>query len=194
MSTARRFIGAASNLVQFFPLSLFATYAFWRGVPTNQRWLMAFELAALAAVIQLLILLPQGRPMNRLILGANVYLLIGGAAALARQWWVLDVYSVLRESAIFLGMLGVGCRDLSTVGGLRAVADAPRRKSGDVVVAARGPRSSLHDAVRSRHSHVGGRRSVIALARCSGPGSRVRVRATRTARGEAPPNSVRGVA
>ena len=106
MGPARRFIGAASNLVQFFPLSLFATYAFWRGAPTGERWVQAFELAALAAVVQLLILLPQRRPMNRLILGANLYLLIGGAAALAKQWWLLEAYGALRESGIFLSMLG----------------------------------------------------------------------------------------
>lgn len=126
MSPARRFIAAAANLVQFFPLSLFATYAFQRGAPTNERWVTAFELAALAAVIQLLILLPQRRPMNRLILGANVYLLIGGAAALTRQWWVLDVYGVLRESAIFLAMLGVGVvATFATPAGFVAVAGAP---------------------------------------------------------------------
>lgn len=127
MSTARRFLGRMSALVQFFPLSLFATYAFWRGVPTNERWVVAFELAALAAVIQLSILLPQRRPMNRLILGANVYLLIGGAAALAKQWWLLEAYGALKESGIFLSMLGVGVvTTFATSAGFVAVADAPR--------------------------------------------------------------------
>jgi hypothetical protein len=129
MSTARRLIGTVSSLVQFFPLSLFATYAFWRGVPTNERWVVAFELAALAAVIQLLVLLPQRRPMNRLILGANVYLLIGGAAALAKQWWVLEAYGALKESGIFLSMLGVGVvTTFATSAGFVAVVDAPRER------------------------------------------------------------------
>ena len=98
----------AFALVQFFPLSLFAAYAFWHGQPTNERWVTAFTLGAMAAAVQLLVVLPQRRPVNRLILGANLYLLVGGTAALARQWWLLNVYARLNESGIFLFMLVVG--------------------------------------------------------------------------------------
>jgi len=103
-----RVLGTVSNFIQFFPLSVFAGYAFRYGIPTNARWIAAFELAAAAALLQLVILLPQRRPTNRLILGANLYLLAGGAAALARQWWLLETYGALKESGIFLFMLGVG--------------------------------------------------------------------------------------
>ena len=103
-----RAIGRASGFVQFFPLSVFATYAFWQGTPTGDRWIGAFELAAAAAVLQLAIVLPQRGSTNRLILGANLYLLAGGAAALTRQWVLLQTYGALRESGIFLFMLGVG--------------------------------------------------------------------------------------
>ena len=41
--TARRLLGTVAGLVQFLPLSLFATYAFWHGAPINERWLVAFE-------------------------------------------------------------------------------------------------------------------------------------------------------
>ena len=37
-------------LLQFAPLSLFATYAFWYGAPTPDRWVQAFELGAVAAL------------------------------------------------------------------------------------------------------------------------------------------------
>jgi alpha-beta hydrolase superfamily lysophospholipase len=103
-----RVVVTASGLAQFLPLSVFATYAFRHGPPTSQRWVEAFELAAVVALIQLVVLLPRRRPINRLILGANLYLLAGGAAAVTRQWWLLDAYGVLRESAIFLSMLVVG--------------------------------------------------------------------------------------
>jgi hypothetical protein len=82
-------------LVQFFPLSLFAAYAFWHGQPTNERWVNAFTLGAVAAAVQLLIVARQPRPLNRLMLGANLYLLVGGAAAIARQWWLLNFYGRL---------------------------------------------------------------------------------------------------
>lgn len=95
-------------LIQFFPLSLFAVYAFWQGIPADARWLEAFKLASLAGLIQLAIILPQRRPVNRLVLAGNLYLILGGIAALSHQWWYLQVYDALRESAIFIFMILVG--------------------------------------------------------------------------------------
>lgn len=95
-------------LIQFFPLSSFATFAFWNGIPTNDRWLEAFQLGALLGVFQLVILLPQKKPLNRLVLAGNTYLILGGLAAYFQQWWFLKLYDSLRESAIFLLMLAIG--------------------------------------------------------------------------------------
>lgn len=96
------------SLVQFAPLSVFAAVAF-AGGPAGSRWELAFELASLVALVQLAIVLPQRRPANRLVLAANLYLLLGGLAFLTRQWSYLALYEALRASAIFLFMLGVGC-------------------------------------------------------------------------------------
>jgi hypothetical protein len=127
MSETRGVVGAVSSAIQFFPLSVFATYAFWAGVPTGARWVEAFQLAAVAAVVQLAILLPRRRPTNRLILGANLYLLVGGAAALGRQWWLLEAYGVLQETGIFLSIAGVGVvTTFATPAGFVAVPGAPR--------------------------------------------------------------------
>ncbi|WP_200918068.1 hypothetical protein [Jeongeupia sp. HS-3] len=114
-------------LVQFFPLSLFATYAFWGGAPTDQRWQEAFQLAAVASLIQLAIVLPQHRPVNRLVLAANIYLLLGGAAFQFHQWWFLKLYDQLREAAIFTTMIGVGIISmLFTNSGYASLISAPR--------------------------------------------------------------------
>ncbi len=95
-------------LIQFFPLSLFATYAFYHGVPTNDRWLDAFQLASIAGLIQLAIILPQRRAANRLVLAGNLYLILGGLASITHQWWYFTIYDALRESAIFIFMAAVG--------------------------------------------------------------------------------------
>jgi hypothetical protein len=68
----------------------------------------AFTLGGVAAIIHLLVILRQPKPANRLILGANLYLLVGGIAAVAQQWWLLHVYGRLNETGIFLSMLIVG--------------------------------------------------------------------------------------
>ncbi len=96
------------SLIQFFPLSIFATFAFWDGVPSNDRWLEAFQLGALLGVFQLAILLPQKNPLNRLVLAGNLYLIFGGLAVFFQQWWYLELYNSLRESAIILLMVGIG--------------------------------------------------------------------------------------
>lgn len=115
-------------LIQFVPLSLFATYAFWSGAPDEQRWEVAFKLASVAALIQLIIILPQSRPANRLVLAANCYLLLGGLAFLTHQWWYLRLYDLLRESAIFILMLAVGvATTFASRAGYIGVADSPRR-------------------------------------------------------------------
>ncbi|UXI66203.1 hypothetical protein [Tahibacter amnicola] len=115
----------AFSLVQFFPLSLFATYAYWMGEPSPDRWLVAFQLGALAAAAQLAVLVRRTSPANRLILGANLYLLLGGAAVCFQQWWFLQMLDTLHESAILLCMLGVGVvTTIATPGGFVAVADA----------------------------------------------------------------------
>lgn len=115
-------------LIQFFPLSLFAAYAFWHGAPDEQRWREAFEIASLAACVQLAIVLPQPRPANRLVLAANIYVMLGGLAFLTQQWWFLHLYDALRESAIFITMLGVGIAStLFTASGYAAIASVPRQ-------------------------------------------------------------------
>ncbi len=95
--------------IQFFPLSLFATYAFWNGPPTDSRWLEAFQIAAVAGLIQLVIVLHQEKPVNRLVLAGNTYLIFGGIAVITTQWWYLQIYDALQESAIFLCIIIVGC-------------------------------------------------------------------------------------
>ena len=114
--------------MQFLPLSLFATYAFWNGPPDDQRWQEAFRISSLAAVAQLALVLPQPRPINRLVLSANIYVMLGGLAFLLQQWWYLRLYDLLRESALFIIMLCIGIgATLFTCAGFAAVTQAPRR-------------------------------------------------------------------
>ena len=95
-------------LIQFFPLSVFAAFAYWEGIPSNERWLEAFQLGALLGVFQLVIMLSRKEPLNRLVLAGNLYLILGGLAVLLQQWWYLQLYDSLREFAIILSMAFVG--------------------------------------------------------------------------------------
>ena len=92
-------------LCQFLPLSLFSTIGFWQPQTSNQTWLLAFQVAALVGIGQLFLLIWQKTVMSRLILSANLYLILGGLAAFFQQWWYLELYSSLQESAIFIMMM-----------------------------------------------------------------------------------------
>lgn len=117
-------------LVQFFPLSSFAMFAFWSGPPSNARWLEAFQLGALLGIVQLTILLPQKMPLNRLVLAGNIYLIFGGVAVYFKFWWFLELYNTLRESAIILLMTIVGClTTFMSSSGFIAVKNSARRFS-----------------------------------------------------------------
>lgn len=124
-------------LIQFFPLSTFATFAFWSGVPSTERWLDAFQLGALLGLVQLAILLPQNNPLNRLVLAGNLYLILGGFAVFCQQWWYLELYDLLRESAIILLMVIVGgLTTFTSSSGFIAVKGSARRFSVGLLVAA----------------------------------------------------------
>lgn len=97
-----------SFFIQFLPLSAFAIYAFWNGEPEGLRWSNAYAFGSILALLQFIIFFFLKRPSNRLILAANLYLLLGGLAVLLKQWWFFQIYGALRESAILLSMSVVG--------------------------------------------------------------------------------------
>ena len=123
-------------LIQFFPLSSFATFAFWSGVPSNARWLEAFQLGALLGLIQLAFLLPQKEPLNRLVLAANIYLILGGIAVFFQQWWYLKLYGLLRETAIILLMVIIGfITTFTSSSGFIAIEGSTRKHSVYLLIA-----------------------------------------------------------
>ena len=60
------------------------------------------------AAIELVVLLARAAPANRLIVGANLWLIAGGLAAFLEQWWFLRVYQHFGEASLFFAMLCVG--------------------------------------------------------------------------------------
>ena len=97
-----------SALLQFLPLSLFSMIGFWQTETSNESWLLAFKIAALVGICQLVLISKLKIVMSRLILSANIYLILGGLAAFFQQWWYLSFYSMVQESAIFIVMIVVG--------------------------------------------------------------------------------------
>jgi len=101
-------VSIVEYLLGFFALAAFAAHAYANGAPTDERFVDAFKLAACLAAVELFLLSRRAAPTNRLIVGANVWLLVGGIAAFAQQWWLLRGYQRMGEASLFLSFLAVG--------------------------------------------------------------------------------------
>lgn len=115
MTIKRAATAVLEYLLGFFALAVFAAYAFAQGAPTPERFVSAFKLASSLAALELAVLLWRKaaanqltKPINRLIIGANVWLIVGGAAAVLQQWWLLQLYQRFGEASLFAAMLAVG--------------------------------------------------------------------------------------
>ena len=95
-------------LVGFLALAFFAYLAFGRGHPTDESFVFAFKVSGVVAAVELALLLARATPANRLILGANIWLIAGSVAAFFEQWWWLRFYQQFGEASLFVSMLLVG--------------------------------------------------------------------------------------
>lgn len=95
-------------LLGFLALAVFAYLAFGSGPQSDERFVYAFKVAAAVALVELAVLFVRPQPANRLIIGANLWLAVGGAAAVLQQWWLLRVYQQFGEGSLFASMLVVG--------------------------------------------------------------------------------------
>jgi len=104
-------------LLGFIALAVFASYALANGTPTEERWIQAFKLGALVGSVEIAVMLLMRKPANRLILGGNLWLVVGGAAAVGEQWWLLQGYQRLGEASLLVAMLITGIVSLPTRAG-----------------------------------------------------------------------------
>jgi len=103
-------VNLARVLLQFLPLTVFLRVALLQGTPQTENWLLAFAWGGSVAVVQLALfaVFARAHPMNRLILGVDVYLILGGVAVFSNQIGLLQALRGLQESGIFLCLLLVG--------------------------------------------------------------------------------------
>ena len=124
----RAALAIVEYLLGFLALAVFAALAFSGGPQSDERFVFAFKVGGGLAVAELAFLLMRAAPANRLIIGANLWLLAGGVAAIAQQWWWLKGYQQLGESGLFISILLVGlATTLFSAAGFVAVRGERRR-------------------------------------------------------------------
>jgi hypothetical protein len=95
-------------LLGFLALASFTFLAFASGPTSDERFVNAFKTSSVVAVVELAVLLSRTAVANRLIIGANIWLILGGASAFLEQWWLLRVYQQFGEASLFASMFAVG--------------------------------------------------------------------------------------
>ncbi len=95
-------------LLGFMALTVFSVLAFRSVTPTDATWRTAFIVGGALAAVELAVLLFRSRPANRLILGANAWLMGGAVAFVTKQWWILQVYDRWQAAGLVGCMLGAG--------------------------------------------------------------------------------------
>jgi hypothetical protein len=123
-------------LIGFIALAFFAYLAFGRGTTSDESFVHAFKASSLLAVLELTYLLSRHAPANRLILGANIWLIMGGVAAFLGQWWWLRIYQQAGEASLFLTILVVGLVStfLSPSGFIAKTGHAPSVKQASLIL------------------------------------------------------------
>jgi hypothetical protein len=104
----RILLAIAEYLLGFLALAIFAYLAFASDPTSDERFVYAFKIASVVAVVELAVLLTRDSAANRLVIGANIWLAVGGAAAFLEVWWVLRVYQRFGEASLFASMFAVG--------------------------------------------------------------------------------------
>ncbi len=110
-------VAVMEYLLGFMALAVFAAYALGAGPPSDARWVSAFKLGALLASLELVALWRFKPPPNRLIVGGNVWLIVGGVAAFTEQWWLLRLYQQAGEPSLMACMALTGALTLATPAG-----------------------------------------------------------------------------
>ncbi len=93
--------------LHLLPVVTFMTYARLYGMH-EQAWVGAFELAGLLALIVIAILWHQRVIMDRIMLGLNIFLIMGAAGFLLNSDTILDWYSTTKGGPLFCSIAIVG--------------------------------------------------------------------------------------
>lgn len=95
-------------LIQFLPLTVFVGCARGKGF-TDEAWAVAFLMGGIAAVVETVLLVALRRvTLNRLILGANLFLMVGAIGFGIGVMPIMEIYGLMRESALLASVLVVG--------------------------------------------------------------------------------------
>lgn len=94
--------------MEALPLPVFLLYAAVIDQSIPQHWLEPFVASSSIAILTTTVLLFNRVPLNRLVLGISLYLIIGCIALLTNHTWLNQMYGILQASGMLVSIIIVG--------------------------------------------------------------------------------------
>ena len=95
------------NLIEFIPISAFGIVV--RLTSENGvNWKLAFIIGGCFAAIEKALLIANRFPLDRILLGTDVFLIIGGLGYLFSVQFILNIYLFLFHATLFASLLIIG--------------------------------------------------------------------------------------
>jgi hypothetical protein len=95
------------NVIEFIPISAFV-YVVRQTDENGVNWKLAFILGACLAVIEKAFLVAKRLPLDRISMGADLFLIIGGVGFMFNISLILNIYGSLFQATLFAALLAVG--------------------------------------------------------------------------------------
>jgi hypothetical protein len=95
------------NIIEFIPISAFG-FIVRLTSENGVNWKLAFSIGACLAVIEKTLLMAKWFPLDRLFLGVDLFLIVGGVGFLFNILLILDIYERLMQATLFAFLLAVG--------------------------------------------------------------------------------------
>jgi hypothetical protein len=96
------------RVIEAFPLPVFLLYAAMIDQSLPQNWLGPFVASSSIAILTTTILLFNKVPLNRLVIGITLYLIIGSLALWTNHTWLNQMYGKLEASGMLASIIIVG--------------------------------------------------------------------------------------
>ncbi|MEZ6852365.1 hypothetical protein [Halodesulfovibrio aestuarii] len=100
------------RVLEFIPLAAFLL-AMRNITPSNDNyWLITYGTSAVAAIGCISFKVFTHEFQHKILLGINCYIISGAVGIVAKQTWVLQIYSSLQSAAMLLWIMGIGILSL----------------------------------------------------------------------------------
>ncbi len=117
-----------NSIYLYFPVILFWQFVFWHGDPDGERYVLAFRVFSVAALVHLIVLANFRKPVDRFALATDIWIIVCGVLSWLAFWDFLRYFGDhLRVTGYWIIVFLVGIISTYAInGGLIGSRSAPK--------------------------------------------------------------------